>query len=118
MEIYRKYFGHRLGIAIKDGGYNQTTFAEAVGVENPTVSRWVNGRDFPHEETFKTICRVLKLTPDYFVPIDSPVDARIELLGEILGWLAAHGDNEDLFRQVRGFLKRIDGEREKLQNKG
>ena len=51
--------GKRLKEAIKEAGFNQTTFAIAVGVNKSTVSAWCNGTQPPKEENIKKIIEVL-----------------------------------------------------------
>lgn len=66
MQIYREHFGKKLKEAIKNLPTSQSKLAEALEVEPPTVSRWVNAVDFPNEKHMEKICEFLNVDPSYF----------------------------------------------------
>lgn len=67
MDIYKLKFGKRLREARKKiPDLSQERFAELVGVEGPSVSRWETGKDFPDSSRLPKICEVLRVAPDYF----------------------------------------------------
>lgn len=66
MKIYKEHFGKKLREATKAAGVTQAKLAEAVGVEPPAVSRWVNGLDFPDDSRMGPICEFLKVEPEFF----------------------------------------------------
>lgn len=78
MKIYRIYFGQKLGEALRRKGLTQLDFAEKVGVEPATISRWVNGRDFPHEDRVPDICNILGIGTEYFLPTDKSPSVTVK----------------------------------------
>lgn len=66
MRIYRKYFGKKLREAMDAAGIKGVDLAEKVGVEPPSVSRWINGLDFPDDARLPKIARTVKVSTDYF----------------------------------------------------
>ncbi|MGE3756891.1 MAG: helix-turn-helix domain-containing protein [Pseudobdellovibrionaceae bacterium] len=72
MRIYKEHFGKKLRQARKSLGLRQSDLAEAVGVEPSTVSRWETGEDSPDDVRLPTICKTLKVSPDYFVDAPNP----------------------------------------------
>lgn len=67
MDIYRSKFGKRLREARKRvPSLSQERFAELVGVEGASVSRWETGKDFPDESRLPKICEALGVSVDYF----------------------------------------------------
>lgn len=71
MDLYRIHFGKRLQEALTQAGRNQKWLSEKMDVKPATVSRWVNGHDFP-KDRLKEICRHLGLRQDYFSPAKTP----------------------------------------------
>lgn len=85
MDIFKKQFGPLLKQAIRVAGFTQAEFAELVGVETSSVSRWCNSIDFPHDDRMPGIHRILKLPEGYFlggskVVLGVEIDEIIELL--------------------------------------
>lgn len=66
MRIYRTFFAKKLRDALDRSDLNQRKLAEKVDVEPPSVSRWINGEDFPDEERLPRIAKALNLPKDYF----------------------------------------------------
>jgi transcriptional regulator with XRE-family HTH domain len=66
MDIFRLRFGERLGAALAEAGMRQNELAEKLNVKDSTVSRWVNGKDFPEGARISDICRALNKPEDYF----------------------------------------------------
>lgn len=72
MEIYRKYFGEKLEVALRQANISQAELGQSVGVNASAVSRWVTGRDTPTEKNFKRILKALKLEAEYFLGKEGP----------------------------------------------
>ncbi len=66
MKIYRSYFAKKFREALDSSGLTQTSLAEKIGVEPPTISRWYNGKDFPSDEKLPSIIKALNLSSAYF----------------------------------------------------
>lgn len=84
VDIYRKYFGERLRRALEAIGQNQAWLADKLEVKPATVSRWVNGKDFPTRERLETIARFLEVSVDDLVGAPSteslaPADTKQSL---------------------------------------
>ena len=47
-------------------GLNQRKLADAIHVEPPTVSRWVNAQDFPSDKYLNDICEALEVEMSFF----------------------------------------------------
>jgi transcriptional regulator with XRE-family HTH domain len=67
VEFYRQQFGRRLAEALKMSGRTQSWLAEKLDVKDSTVSRWVNGHDFPRDR-LQEICSALKVPVSHFDP--------------------------------------------------
>lgn len=61
MDQYRKHFAERLRLALKGTGKNQAWLAQEMGTTSATVSRWVNGHDFPSGRE-NELARILGIT--------------------------------------------------------
>lgn len=83
MKILKSHFGKKLKQAIQAKGLKDYQFAEKVGVEPPTVSRWINGKDTPEDWRSPKICEVLGVTEDYFVESESLSTPAKETLGAL-----------------------------------
>lgn len=66
MKFYREHFGKKLKTAILKSGMTQAKLAEKIQTEPATISRWVNGIDFPSDKFIPKICSTLELDMDYF----------------------------------------------------
>lgn len=66
MQIYKTFFGERLREALRRAGKTQAYLAEKMGVKDSTVSRWVNGHDFPDDDKIPGICEALKIERAFF----------------------------------------------------
>ena len=53
----------KLARLMKENFYNNSTLAEAMGVNVMTVSKLRNGKTEPHAETLRKLCEALKCTP-------------------------------------------------------
>ena len=51
--------GERLKAARKDARLTQVELSEAVGVKQPTLSRWESGKELPLSENQEALCRAL-----------------------------------------------------------
>lgn len=45
-------------------GITQAEFAKALGVRQPSVSRWLNGQAVPDMDTFEKMAKVLLIAPE------------------------------------------------------
>lgn len=96
MDIYRKQFGTQLRLALEAAGKTQAWLAEKMEVKAATVSRWVNGKDFPKNRVEK-IAKFLEMTESQLIGASPmPVPARKdlvtpELLAQILPKILAMG---------------------------
>lgn len=100
MDLFRKYFGRKLAKALAEKGLNQTNFADKVGVKAATISRWINGHDFPDDNRLQDIYRVLGVGEAYFDPQEQKPTPTVEKL------LAALTELEKENRELRGQLEK------------
>jgi DNA-binding XRE family transcriptional regulator len=78
-EDHGKRRGKRLKEAREDRGFTQDTFAEALGVDRGTVSRWERGVTETREDHWQAIERVLRLHREWVLgggdsPVPPPAD--------------------------------------------
>ncbi len=66
MQFYRDHFGKKLKEAIKAASTSQSKLADELEIEPATVSRWVNGVDFPNDRHLPNICKFLRVDLGYF----------------------------------------------------
>lgn len=83
MDFLKHEFGKKLSKAIDDAGLTQEQFAELMGVEPPSVSRWVNGVNQPVGKRKKKLFEILGIDESYFLTKEvekkSPLDQAIML---------------------------------------
>ncbi|MBR4984160.1 MAG: helix-turn-helix transcriptional regulator [Proteobacteria bacterium] len=60
-------FSERLSERMKQVGMSQKAFAEALGVAEATVSRYLSGERTPSVNVVGKIARILQTTPDYLL---------------------------------------------------
>lgn len=101
LEIYKKFFGEKLRKAIIAAGLNQSRLAELLKVEPPTISRWVNGHDFPDDERLPDICQHLGVKQHYFLQMHSvePTQIPPELINL---WNTLSQSERDLIFKIFG----------------
>lgn len=63
--------GQRLAEAIRQSGMTQTEIACKVGVKQPTIGQYLSGRAMPSLETFANLCKVLDVSADDILGINS-----------------------------------------------
>jgi transcriptional regulator with XRE-family HTH domain len=102
MKLFKKYFGKKLETAMRSKGLNQKQFAELLGVEPPTISRWVTGENLPEDDRLPKICEALGVNENYFNPDYKPLESHEELFGLAVRTLATL--NEDQVRDVIEFM--------------
>lgn len=51
---------------MSEHGLNQQKFADAIGVNQTTVSQWLLGRKKPTYDSILSICKTFDVTPDEF----------------------------------------------------
>jgi transcriptional regulator with XRE-family HTH domain len=86
----------KLRNALRRQGYTQATISQMVGVEQPTVTRWLTGVNQPKYEVLLTLCRLGKITPGYVLDDSQPDDGPTQI-GEILSQeIARLGEREAL----------------------
>jgi len=67
-------FGERLSRAIKKSGKSQEEFAAEIGTVPSSVSRWVNGKQFPRRiNVLEEISRVLDVSVAYLLGEEDPL---------------------------------------------
>lgn len=85
MEIYRKQFGKKLHEAISERGIKQFQLAATLGVKPSTVSRWINGHDFPEDDRrLEAICAAIGKDKEYFTREKDQVKNGIDQLKNLL----------------------------------
>ena len=52
---------------LKENGFNQTQFAEKIGVKPSQVSEWLSGKAKPGYDTLKQMCKAFDIPADYFL---------------------------------------------------
>ena len=60
-------FGDLLKQIMIERGYNQKTLAIACGLTEAAMSRYINNTREPNFKTLKKLCKVLKVSADYFI---------------------------------------------------
>lgn len=64
-----KIFAERLEEAIRTKRFKKGEVAEAVGVANSTVTKWIQGGNLPEVETLLALCRYLGVTPNWLLGV-------------------------------------------------
>lgn len=65
-----KKFDRRLKVLREKAGYSKEDFADQVGITLGTIKQYESGQVTPSGETFLSICRVLKVSPEYILSGD------------------------------------------------
>lgn len=86
MKLLKRQFGKQLNKAIKARGLNQRMFAEMLGVEPPTVSRWVTGDISPEDSRVQDICRALGVTEEYFLESSDVMPEKSQKRMDAIAW--------------------------------
>ena len=63
MPTVRQLFAGNLDRMLRERGLTQRAFAQAIGISEPMVSKWVNGVNFPEDAVIDRICEYLKIAP-------------------------------------------------------
>lgn len=98
MDIYKIEFGKKLRAALDKVGFTQSEFSEKINVKPATVSRWVNGHDFPNDSRLSEICSILSVDHSYFIPKEHKSPPTVEALLEALSKLQK--EKAELERQI------------------
>ena len=64
-------FGKRLYNVLIWKGITQTKFAKLINVNKTAVTQWIQGKTYPKLEKFCKICKILNITPNYFLGYES-----------------------------------------------
>lgn len=66
--------GEKLDILLADRGVSQSELARRVGVPQPTVNRWINGKGRMYADQAFAVCRALEVAVDWLLDeaVDSP----------------------------------------------
>lgn len=85
MEVLRKYVGKQLERAMQLRNMRQVELARALDVDQPNVSRWINGITFPSEENFEEACKLLKMSKEQllFPQGELKSDLIVEAVGKL-----------------------------------
>jgi transcriptional regulator with XRE-family HTH domain len=85
MEILRKYVGKQLGRAMQLRNLRQVDLAFELKVDQPNVSRWLNGVSFPSEDNFIKACKLLKMSKEevLFPAGELKSDLIVEAVGKL-----------------------------------
>jgi transcriptional regulator with XRE-family HTH domain len=101
--------GRKLEFALAAAGINQAQLAEKLGVEPPTVSRWVNNENAPRPKHIPKIAELLGKSADYFVASDSAFSEQLKALDNRLVAIESISLNEPLDEKesemLRGFSR-------------
>lgn len=65
-------FAHRLVDAMRMRGLDQRAAAEACGITEAAMSRFVNGIRKPRADTVRKLCRGLGVSADWLLGIERP----------------------------------------------
>ena len=84
-------FKNRLAEMLKNKGMKQKDLADALGVSEVTVSRWLSGERKLSIETVEKIANVLETTPAYLMSENELQPVQQEKKQEGLNWSAILG---------------------------
>lgn len=57
----------RIAEAINQSGISQTELAKRLGIKQPTVCQYLNGRSMPALDTLANLCKILDLDANYIL---------------------------------------------------
>lgn len=97
MQIYKNYFGEKLKSALSASGINQRELSDLLDVKTSTVSRWVNGHDFPDDQRLPEICKAVGVKANYFLEPGSKSPQAIDFSASILSNLASLSPEKQSF---------------------
>lgn len=90
----------------KQRGYTQSTLAEAMGVEQPTIQRWEKGKREPNIGQLIELARVLNVEPGTLIDpmIATSIGPRLFVKGEVAAgiWREAMELSEDEWQSFTG----------------
>jgi transcriptional regulator with XRE-family HTH domain len=87
---------HKLKNALRRQNFSHAKIGEMFGVEQPTVTKWLNGVNQPKYEVLLTLCKMGKIAPAYVLDDSQPDDGPSQI-GEILAQeIARLGEREAL----------------------
>lgn len=74
-DSFRKWQGELIRLAREDAGFDQISFADAVGVKRrATISDWENGKSSPSYDLLERIAEVTKRPLLFFFPQEDPLN--------------------------------------------
>ena len=79
-------FKNRLAEKLKSKGMKQKDLADALGVSEVTVSRWLSGERNPSMETVEKIANALETTPAYLLSENELQPVQAEKKEEGINW--------------------------------
>jgi transcriptional regulator with XRE-family HTH domain len=91
MDIFKSHFGIKLTKLLRERKIKQSWLAEELKIDPPNISRWANGLNFPDEENFKKLCKVLDIDGAYFLGDLTP---KSDLIIGIIARLPTLDENE------------------------
>lgn len=74
-DCLKREFGAKLEAAIKENGIRKYVLAEKIGVTPPVVSAYTNGKAVPELVTLVSLCRVLNVSADHLLGLDSVAES-------------------------------------------
>lgn len=75
----RNILGDKIKKAMKEAGLTQQKLADKLGITNPVVNAWINGKRNPTVNTIKRIAKATEKPFSFFLEESNIIDSRIEL---------------------------------------
>lgn len=75
----RNILGAKIKKAMKEAGLTQQKLADKLGITNPVVNAWINGKRNPTVNTIKRIAKATEKPFSFFLEESNIIDSRIEL---------------------------------------
>lgn len=107
-DLDRDRFAQTLARALDERGLTQSDLARTLGVTQPTISDYVNGKKTPSRKNLEHLIRLLDLAPgDLMAPAAPPLADDVVLVPVRGKAAAGHGYvNDDRDAQVHAFSRR------------
>lgn len=91
METFKSRVGKNFRRFIEGSPIPNKTIAEKVGVSEPTLYRWMDGKNTPDAENLEKLADLLGVSPAVFYEVDGPIAPPLQM-SEIANRIAAIPD--------------------------
>ena len=112
-------------LVVENSGESQTAVAEKLGVSQPRLNQYINGKREADYAFIAKFCRYFHITPNYLFEFDSDdideqaLDCFVSIIEKIEGWAISHKvfyDPADKAELIRLIFKKVYDLPEKQRN--